>query len=283
MPTMLVFGLGYLGEAVARRLRTDGWSIRVTARDPERRQMLASEGAPAIDPGDAAALESAVAGSDAILVTAPPGPEGCPGLLALAPRLGGWRGRWIGYVSSTAVYGDRGGGWVDEGSALNAASIPGARRVAAERGWLGLGEAEGLAVHVFRLPAIYGPGRSAVDRLRDGTARRVRKPGQVFNRIHVEDAAAGILASLARPRPRARTRRKPGRRRSGCRPRRVAAARMGLPLPPETDLSDPSVSEAMRGFYLDSKRVSNARAKAELGWRPAFPTWREGLESLLAD
>ena len=281
MPTMLVFGLGYLGEAVARRLRTDGWSIRVTARDPERRQMLASEGAPAIDPGDAAALESAVSGSDAILVTAPPGPEGCPGLLALAPHLGGWRGRWIGYVSSTAVYGDRGGGWVDEGSALNAASIPGARRVAAERGWLGLGEAEGLAVHVFRLPAIYGPGRSAVDRLRDGTARRVRKPGQVFNRIHVEDAASGILASLAKPRPGGIYNLTDDDPASAESVLEAAAARMGLPLPPETDLSDPSVSEAMRGFYLDSKRVSNARAKAELGWRPVFPTWREGLESLL--
>ncbi|WP_296815891.1 SDR family oxidoreductase [Brevundimonas sp.] len=283
MPTMLVFGLGYLGEAVARRLRADGWSIRVTARDPERRQMLASEGAPAIDPNDGAAMAAAVAESDAILVTAPPGAEGCPGLIALAPHLKGWRGRWIGYVSSTAVYGDRGGSWVDEGSALNAATIPGARRVAAERGWLDLGAQEGLAIHVFRLPAIYGPGRSAVDRLREGTARPVRKPGQVFNRIHVEDAASGILASLARPRAGAIYNLTDDDPASAESVLEAAAARMGLPLPPETDLSDPSVSEAMRGFYLDSKRVSNARAKAELGWRPAFPTWREGLESLLAD
>ena len=114
-------------------------------------------------------------------------------------------------------------------------------------------------------------------------ARRVRKPGQVFNRIHVEDAAAGILASLARPRPGGVYNLTDDDPASAESVLEAAAARMGLPLPPETDLSDPSVSEAMRGFYLDSKRVSNARAKAELGWRPAFPTWREGLESLLAD
>lgn len=267
MPTLLIFGLGYLGNAVARQAETRGWTVRATSRDPSRGL---------IDPADPRALADAVRGAEALLITAAPTPAGCPAHPALKSALAAARPAWIGYVSSTGVYGDRGGGWVFEDSALNAASIAGARRVRAEAAWTGEG------AQLFRLPAIYGPGRSTVDRLRDGSARRVKKPGQVFNRIHVEDAASGILASLARP--------SPGRAYNladddPCSMEEVllaAADRMGLPPPPESDLNDPSVSEAMRGFYLDSKRVSNARAKAELGWRPRYPTWREGLEALLS-
>lgn len=267
MPTLLIFGMGYLGTAVARQARDAGWTIEATARDPSPGR---------IDPADPVALRDAVGRADALLLTPAPAPSGCPAHAALAPILADRRPGWIGYISSTGVYGDRGGGWVFEDSALNAASIAGARRVAAERLWA----AEGA--HRFRLPAIYGPGRSSVDRLRDGTARRVKKPGQVFNRIHVDDAASGVLASLAAP--------SPGRAYNladddPCSMEQVllaAAERMGLPPPPETSLDDPVVSEAMRGFYLDSKRVSNARAKAELGWRPRYPTWREGLEALLS-
>ena len=265
MGTILIFGMGYLGGAVARQAERRGWTVLGTSRDPSRRL---------VDPGDPAALARAVDQADAVLITVAPTPQGCPGHAVLASLLES-RGRWIGYVSSTGVYGDRSGGWVFEDSALNAASISGARRVAAERAWLEEG------AHLFRLPAIYGPGRSTLDRLRDGTARRVKKPGQVFNRVHVEDAAAGILASLARPRP-GRAYNLTDDDPSAMETVILAAAeRLGLPTPPETALDDPSVSEAMRGFYLDSKRVSNARAKAELGWRPLYPTWREGLEALL--
>jgi len=267
MPTLLIFGLGYLGGAVARRAQAEGWRVLGVSRDADRGL---------IDPGDADAMTVALDQADALLITAAPDAEGCPGHIALAPLLSRSGPGWIGYISSTAVYGDRAGGWVFEDSALNAASIPGARRVAAERLWLG------RAAHIFRLPAIYGPGRSTLERLRDGTVRRVHKPDQVFNRIHVDDAASGIWASIQRPRP--------GRAYNladddpsametvileGC-------ARLGIEPPPRTDLDDPSVSEAMRGYYLDSKRVSNARAKAELGWRPQYRTWREGLEALLA-
>ena len=265
MGTILIFGMGYLGETVAARAGGQGWSVLGTSRDPTRGL---------VDPGDAAILSDAVDRADAVLITAAPTPEGCPGHAALAPLLGS-RDRWVGYVSSTGVYGDRNGGWVFEDSALNAASIAGARRVAAERAWLGEG------AHLFRLPAIYGPGRSTLERLRDGTARRVKKPGQVFNRVHVEDAVDGILASLAQPRP-GRAYNLADDDPSAMETVILAAAeRLGLPPPPETDLDDPSVSEAMRGFYLDSKRVSNARAKAELGWRPRYRTWREGLEALI--
>ena len=281
--SLLVFGGGWLGRAAALEAIRRGGGAVATSRDPATRAALEAEGVGAVDPADEAALSAAVAEASAVLVTAPPDAHGCPGLKALIPAItasGAWPD-WIGYVSSTAVYGDRAGGWAFEDDPLNAASLEGARRVRAERDWLDAGRGMGLTVQLFRLPALYGPGRSPLDRLRDGTARIVRKPGQVFNRVHVEDAVAGLFASMARPHP--------GAAYTLCddepSPADVviagAAARLGLPLPPEVDLDDPSVSDAMRRFYLDSKRLSNARAKAELGWRPKYPSWREGLESLL--
>ena len=137
----------------------------------------------------------------------------------------------------------------------------------------------GLTVQIFRLPGIYGPGRSVVDRLKDGSARLVRKPGQVFNRIHVEDVVSGLFASMARPRPGAVYNLVDDEPAPADVVMAWAADRLGLPLPREVDLDDPDVSDAMRRFYLDSKRISNARAKAELGWRPKYPTYREGLSS----
>ncbi|OYX58243.1 MAG: NAD(P)-dependent oxidoreductase [Brevundimonas subvibrioides] len=282
--SLLIFGAGYLGRAVLAEAAKRGLSTAATSRNPERRDALKAEGVTAVDPADPSSLTDAVAKAAVILVTAPPDGGGCPGSRALLPALTEAQAYpdWIGYVSSTAVYGDRDGGWVFEDDALNAASLEGARRVRAEADWLDAGRGMGLTVQVFRLPAIYGPGRSVVDRLRDGSARIVRKPGQVFNRIYVDDAVAGLFASMDRPRP------------GGIynltddAPSPVdvvmadAARRMGLPQPPEVDWTDPSVSDAMRRFYLDSKRISNARAKAELGWRPAHPTWREGLEAILA-
>ena len=223
--------------------------------------------------------------ADAILITAPPESDGCPGLKRLVPALtrAGAFPDWIGYVSSTAVYGDRAGGWAFEDDPLNAASLEGARRVRAERDWLDAGQGMGLTVQIFRLPALYGPGRSPLDRLRDGTARIVRKPGQIFNRIHVDDAVSGLFASMAGPRPGAAYTLCDDEPAPADEVMEWAARRLGLPSPPEVDLDDPSVSDAMRRFYLDSKRLSNARAKAELGWRPRYPSYREGLEEMLGE
>lgn len=282
---LLVFGGGWLGQAAAREARRRGGDAVLTSRDAQRRSALAAEGFGTADPDDAAALDAAVAAATAILVTAPPGPGGCPGLQRLIPaitRTGAYPD-WIGYVSSTAVYGDRAGGWAFEDDPLNAASLEGARRVRAERDWLDAGRGMGLTVQIFRLPALYGPGRSPFERLRTGEARIVRKPGQVFNRIHVDDAVSGLFASMARPHP--------GRAYTLCddapapadKVMEWAAARLGLPRPPEVELDDPSVSEGMRRFYRDSKRLSNARAKAELGWRPNYPGWRDGLEAMLGE
>ena len=282
-PSLLVFGGGWLGRAAGLEAVRRGGRAVLTSRDPARRSALAAEGLAAIDPGDASALAGAVAGASAILVCAPPEAHGCPGLRALSPALAAadvWPD-WIGYISSTAVYGDRAGGWAFEDSELNAASLEGARRVRVERDWLDAGQGMGLTVQLFRLPALYGPGRSPVDRLRDGTARIVRKPGQVFNRVHVDDIVSGLFASMARPRPGAAYILCDDEPAPADVVMEGAARRLGVPTPPEVDLDDPTVSDAMRRFYLDSKRLSNARAKAELGWRPKYPSWREGLEALI--
>lgn len=258
-PKLFVFGPGYVGQAFARRMAAKGWSIGASARGA------------APDLG----------GADAVLVTAPPDEAGCPGARAMGEALADVRPAWIGYLSSTGVYGDHAGRWVFEHSPLNAQSVVGARRVAAEAEWRALGERLGLAVARFRLPGIYGPGRSAFDRLRAGTARRVVRPGQVFSRIHVDDLAAALEASLARPRPDAAY--------NVCDdlpapPQDViahAAALLGVEPPPETVFTEDATPAASRRFFAESKRVSNARAKAELAWRPAYPTYREGLAAIL--
>jgi len=282
-PSILIFGGGWLGQAMGRDVLANGGAAWLTSRSTDTRAGLAAAGFQAVDPADAGALRDAVSAVQALLITAPPEPSGCPGLKALIPALsasGAWPD-WIGYISSSAVYGDRAGAWAFEDEPLHASSLTGARRVRAEAEWLEAGRSMGLTVQVFRLPALYGPGRSAVDRLRDGTARLVRKPGQVFNRIHVDDVVSGLKASMDRPNP--------GRAYTLCDDHPCSAdaviewtaRRMGLPLPPEIDWTDPSVSDSMRRFYLDNKRLSNARAKAELGWRPRYPGYREGMEAIL--
>lgn len=280
--SLVVFGGGWLGGAAAREALKRGGRALVTSRDPERRRELAAGGVTALDPADDA-LDAAIGEADALLVTAPPDVDGCPAVRRLAHGLTqNAAPKWIGYISSTAVYGDRAGGWVFEDEPLNAASLAGARRVLAERQWTDIAAETGAVVQVFRLPTLYGPGRSPVDRLRDGTARLVRKPGQIFNRIHLDDVLSGVFAGMAHPAADVFNL-------TDDEPTAAdvvlewAAARQGLPLPPETALDDPSASDAMRRFYLDCKRVSNARAKAVLGWRPAYPSWREGLEAIIAN
>ena len=251
---LFVYGLGYTGKALARRLEFRGWTVSGVGR------------------GEDARAVNEAARADAVLVSAPPGEAGCPGLVALA----GVTPPWLGYLSTTGVYGDRGGGWVFEGSDLAPASPEGARRVAAETGWRARG------AMVFRLPGIYGPGRSAFDRLRDGTARRLVKPGQVFSRIHVDDLAAALEAALARPHPSWAMNLCDDEPARATDVTAHAAALMGVEPPPEEAFDEATLSPAARRFWAESKRVSNARAKAALGWRPAYPSYREGLAAVLA-
>ncbi len=281
-PSLLVFGGGYLGQAAAREALRRGGPAFATSRDPQTRQSLAAQGITPVDPADAKALSAALSAAQAVLITTPPDAHGCPALRALTPLASHAWPDWIGYASSTSVYGDRAGSWAFEGEPLNAATLEGARRARVERDWLDGAQGMGLTLQVFRLPGFYGPGRSVIDRLRAGTARLVKKPGQVFNRIHVDDIVSGLFASMARPRPGGVYNLTDDEPTAADVVTAWAAERLGLPRPPEVDWTAPEVSEAMRRFYLDSKRVSNARAKAELGWRPRYPSYREGLEGILA-
>lgn len=272
---LVLFGYGFLGRAVARLAQTRGWSAAAILRGEDGAALARADGVVPILLSDLEAARDAARTCDALLVTAPPGEEGCPGLAALAGAL---PGRWVGYLSTTGVYGDHAGGWVFEETALTPKSAEARRRVAAEAAW---GDAS-PALHTFRLPALYGPGRSAFDRLREGTARRIIRSGQLFSRLHIDDGAAAILASMAGhggpgaynlcddlPAPNADV-------------IAHAAALIGLAVPPAEDFDTADLSPASRRFYGESKRVSNARAKAVLGWRPALPTYREGLAAILA-
>jgi nucleoside-diphosphate-sugar epimerase len=280
---LLVFGYGYAARALARRLLPQGWSVSATIRQPTDRAKLEAEGVTAVAAGDERALAFAVRDADAVLVAAPPDAGGCPGLRALVPALASAKALpdWIGYLSTTGVYGDRRGGWVTEESRLAAQSTEGARRVCAERDWLEVGRGMGLTVTLFRLAGIYGPGRSALDRLRAGGARRITAPGQVFSRIHVDDLAAGLEASIARPRAGAAYNLCDDEPAANSDVIAHAARLLGIPPPPEIPLAEARLPPAALRFYAESKRVSNARAKAELGWRPAYPTYREGLRAVL--
>jgi nucleoside-diphosphate-sugar epimerase len=281
---LFVFGYGYCARALAARLRPRGWDVAASVRRPAEAARLEAQGVSPVPADDGPALAHALRDARAVLVTAPPGEAGCPGLQVLAPALAEARAfpDWIGYLSTTGVYGDRRGRWVTERSPLAAQSLEGARRVGAERDWLEIGRGMGLTVTLFRLPGIYGPGRSVFERLRQGRARRIAAPGQVFSRIHVGDLAAGLEASIACPRP------------SGiynlcddapCPNSEViahAARLLGVAVPAEIPLVEAGLSGPAARFYAESKRVSNALAKAELGWRPAYPTYREGLAAILA-
>jgi len=281
---LLLFGYGFSGRALARRMAAKGWEVAATYRDAEGAARIAADGHAGVHLEDRSAVTEALSRTQALLVTAPPGPQGCPGLNALVGPLAeaGAFPDWTGYLSTTGVYGDRRGRWVTEDSRLAAQSVEAARRVGAERDWQEVGRGMGLTVCAFRLPGIYGPGRSALDRVRAGTARRIAAEGQVFSRIHVDDLAAGLEASIARPRA--------GRAYNLCDDEPApnsdviahAARLLGMAPPPEIRLEDANLSAAALRFYAESKRVSNARAKAELGWRPMYPTYREGLAAVLA-
>lgn len=274
---LLIFGLGYVGQAVARRARGRGWRVAATFRGEAPPPVFAALG---VEPTPLPLCQAEAAASDAVLVTAAPDDHGCPGLDYLRDGLVGPFPRWIGYLSTTGVYGDWGGRWVFEDSPLKAQSVEGARRVAAEQDWLHL-VLDGAPVTVFRLPGIYGPGRSPLDRLRQGQARSVVREGQVFSRIHVEDLAAGLEASIARPRPGGVYNLVDDEPAPAQAVTAFAANLLGVP-PPRPEPYDPTTMRPQaRRFYAESKRVSNALAKAELGWRPAYPTYREGLQAIL--
>lgn len=284
MPRLFCFGVGFSALPLARAVRAEGWEVAGTARTTEKCTALAAAEGFAMTPFDGTAPlpEGALDGVTHVLVSIPPGPDGDPMLRHHAETLAGLPGlAWVGYLSSTGVYGDHGGGWVDEETPVDPDVPRTRRRAAAEIAWLALA-ASGVPVHVFRLAGIYGPGRSAVDNVRAGTARRIIKPGQVFCRIHVEDIAQVLRASMARPAP--------GRIYNvaddePAPPQDViayAAELLGAPPPPEVPIEAAELSPMAASFYLDCRRVRNQRIREELGVSLRYPTYRDGLMALAA-
>ena len=283
---LFVFGLGYSALALARGLMARGWRIAGTCRGEEKRTSLASEGIEAFRFDRGRPLDDglrALAGATHILSSVPPDRTGDPVLDHHAADLAGCReARWVGYLSTTGVYGDRGGDWVDESSELRPVGSRGQRRVAAEAAWRALWREHGCRVHVFRLAGIYGPGRNALEQVRRGEARRIVRPGQVFSRIHVEDIARVLIASMTRP--------DPGAIYNVCDdaptpPQDVvtfACELLGVAPPPEIPYAAaaPHLSEMARSFYAESKRVANRKIKTELGVRLAYPDYRSGVRAL---
>lgn len=288
---LFCFGLGFSARALARAWMAAGGRVAGTCRSAGKRDQLAAEGIAAYlfdgsGPMGAAGLAD-LGRAVAILSSVGPDAEGDVVIrvhgadIAAAAAAGAARGRapWIGYLSTTGVYGDHGGGWVDETTPTIAATGRGGRRVAAEQAWSAL--APEAPAHLFRLAGIYGPGRSALDTVRAGRAHRVVKPGQVFSRIHVDDIAAVLAASLAYPAP--------GRAYNLCDdeaapPQDVilyACELLGVAPPPEVPFEEADLSPMARSFYADNKRVRNNRIRDELGVRLKYRTYREGLAAQL--
>lgn len=248
---MLIFGMGYVGTRLARALEADGWHVEGVGRAPQ------------------CDVAAAIGAASHVLSTVAPQDDADPILPAWRDALAR-RGGWTGYISSTGVYGDTGGAWVDEN-----APVGGGRRsarVAADLEWQGLG------AHIFRLPGIYGPGRSALDRVRDGRAHRIDMPGQVFSRIHVDDIVGAIRASFDRPAGIFNI--------SDDRPASQnaviehASALLGTAPPPVQSLADAGLSPAARAFYAENRRVSNMKAKRLLGWFPQYYDYKQGLAAI---
>ncbi len=279
--TLLVFGFGYSAQALARILMPRGWHVIGTTRDEIKAGDLLNAGIePRIWPG--AAMGPALKAATHVLISAAPDAEGDPVLALLQGEIAARATQfaWVGYLSTTGVYGDSAGGWVDETAPLNPATERGRARVAAETAWRAI---DGLPLHIFRLAGIYGPGRGPFEKVRQGTARRIIKPGQVFSRTHVEDIAQVLAASIDRPNP--------GAAYNVCDddpapPEAViayAAELLGLPVPPQEDFATAEMTPMARSFYAESKRVRNDRIKDELGVVLKYPDYRAGLRALLAD
>ena len=281
-PHLLCFGCGYVAQTLAARLLQEGWRVSGTTRDEEKARALQALGIePLIFDGASPLPEDALAEVTHVLHSVPPREEGDPVLrshgeaMAALPQL-----KWFGYLSTTGVYGDHGGAWVTEESALQATSARSRRRVEAEAAWRALLESRGLPLHVFRLAGIYGPGRNQLTALRQGRARRIAKPGYVFGRIHVEDICRALEASIAAPQPGAVYNLADDLPEEPEVVVAYAAELLGIAPPPLVPFEDAELTPMAKSFYLDCRRVSNRRLREELGVALAYPTYKEGLSAL---
>ena len=285
MNHLFIFGPGFSASAIAISLRQSGWRVSGTARTAANLDTLAVKGIVPRLFNDASGVLKSLESATHCLVSVPPGEAGDPALgayssaLRRAPQL-----RWLGYLSTVGVYGDLQGGWADEETAPKPDAGRNAARLEAEAAWTAFCRERGLPLDIFRLAGIYGPGRNPLERVRRGEAHRIVKPGQVFNRIHVDDIAQTVAAALFQERQ------EPGPRLFNVAddepapPQDVilyAAELLGVPAPPEIPFESADLSPMARSFYAGNKRIRNDRIKRELGVCLKYPTYREGLRALL--
>ncbi|MBT4710213.1 MAG: SDR family oxidoreductase [Alphaproteobacteria bacterium] len=282
MSHLFCFGLGYTGTALAKSLMADGWTVSGTCRTAEHQKTLADDGITAhLFDRDHPMSPDVLKGATHILNSVPPDSHGDPVLDAMAAFVAEAQATWVGYLSTTGVYGDRGGDWVDETAEMAPTAERSHRRVMAEGTWFVLWRETSLPVHIFRLAGIYGPGRSPLDQIRSGAARRINKPGHTFSRIHVDDIVAVLRASMAAP--------SPGSVYNVCDDEPAASSDvtaygcelLGVEPPALVDFADAELSEMAQSFYRDNKRVINAKIKSDLGVTLKYPNYRAGLASLV--
>ncbi len=278
--TLLSFGHGYSAKALGRILLQRDWRVIGTSRSEDKAAQLMAIGVePRIWPG--ADMIPALDAATHLLLSAAPDEDGDPVLRELRDEIAGRADQfqWVGYLSTTGVYGDHQGDWVDEDTPLTPATKRGIARMKAEADWASI---PGLPLHIFRLAGIYGPGRGPFSKVRSGTARRIIKEGQVFSRTHVADIAQVLDTSIRKPNP--------GATYNVCDDDPVppedviayAAELLGLPVPPAEDFETAEMTPMARSFYAESKKVRNDRIKDELGVKLLYPDFRAGLQALYA-
>ena len=280
---LFIFGTGFSSKAFVEEVRDQFDWIGGTTRSSDKMEALRTLGVePFLFDGNSQGDGVAEALNQAthILVSIAPNEAGDPVLNQYANEIAGAKPRWIGYLSTVGVYGNHDGAWVDEETPLHPVSKRSVQRVAAEEAWLAFAEQNDLPVQIFRLSGIYGPGRNAFENFRKGTARRLVKPGQVFNRIHVADIAGALKAAMAKPSTRVFnvTDDEPAP------PQDVvafAAELLGVEAPPEIPFETADLTPMARSFYGENKRVSNQRLKDELGFTFRYPDYRVALKALL--
>ncbi|MGC8535664.1 MAG: SDR family oxidoreductase [Rhizomicrobium sp.] len=279
---LFCFGFGYTAQVLARRLTTLGGQVRGTVRTETKMQALRTQGFDSLLFENRHAVLNALLNCDLVLISAPPTTDGDPVLAAFGEAIMQACPKWLGYLSTTGVYGDCAGRWVDETSPVAPASPRAQRRAMAECAWQDLAAEIARPCAIFRLPGIYGPARSPIDALREGRARRIDKPGQVFSRIHVDDLVETLIAAMTRsaegifnvcddePAPQHEV-------------VAHAARLLGIPAPPLEPFvyAEATLSPMARSFYGESKRVCNAKMKRELGVQLRYPSFREGLAGVL--
>ncbi len=284
---LFCFGYGYTADYLGHELqsRKEGWTIGGTTRDDDRRRELLARRIRAriFDHYNSIPDPNTLFGRFShLLLSVPPNDHGDPVFNMHADEIAKLKKlKWVGYLSTTGVYGDRDGGDVDESAEVRPSSQRGSRRALAEQQWMSLYHNYGIPVHIFRLSGIYGPGRSALDSVRVGVARRIEKPGHVFNRIHVEDIVQVLLASFANPNPGSVYNLADDMPAPSHEVIAHACQLLGMDVPPLTPIEEADLAPITMSFYKDNKRVLNNKIKNELGVHLKYPDYRSGLEASL--